>query len=140
VESETLDTSKQYGASPDSEKQALLICGLPTASKKILTANVTSTSMPAPGTPILNNLTSPEARGSFGTVAQEETPKITIPPNKIMINIVLIEITSFYYLPFFFPFLSRFTTLTISSNSVSVNIPFTISKLVNSSESSVCYL
>jgi hypothetical protein len=130
VKYETLDTSKQYGASPDSEKQTLLICGLPTASKKILTAKDVYSSMPAPGTPILNNLTSPEARGSFGTVAQEETPKITIPPNKIIINIDLIEITSFYYLLFFFLSLSRFTTLTIYKNSSLVKIPFSTSNLV----------
>jgi hypothetical protein len=122
VKSETLDTSKQYGFSLDSEKQTLLICGLPTASKKILTAKDVFSSTPAPGTSMLNNLTSPEASGPVGTVAQEETPKITIPPNKIIINIVLIEIASFYYHPFFF-----------------VNIPFTISNLVNPSESSAIY-
>jgi hypothetical protein len=43
--------------------------------------------MPAPGTPIFNNLTSPEARGSFGTVAQEETTDKTTPPIKTLINI-----------------------------------------------------
>jgi hypothetical protein len=101
------DTSKQYGSSPDSKKQALLNCGLPIASKKTLTPKDVSFSMAAPGTSKPNNLTSPEARGSFGTVAQEKAPNKTIPPNKIIISIVLTEITSFYYLPFFFPFISR---------------------------------
>jgi len=98
---DTSDTSKQYGSSPDSEKQALLTCGLPTGSKKILTAKDVFASMPAPGTPMLNNLTSPGASGPLGTVAQEEALNKTIPPNKIIISIVLIEITSFYYLSFF---------------------------------------
>jgi hypothetical protein len=127
------DTSKQYGSSPDSKKQALLICGLPTASKKILTTKDVFSSMPAPGTPIFNNLTSPEARDSFGTVAQEEAPNKTIPPNKIIISIVLIEIASFYYLPFLFPLISRSTSLTISKNSSLVNILFSTSNLVRAS-------
>jgi hypothetical protein len=53
---------------------------------------------------MLNNLTLPGSRDSFGMVAQEEAPNKRIPPNKIAMNIDLIEITSFTYLPFSFPF------------------------------------
>jgi cytochrome c oxidase assembly factor CtaG len=67
--------------------------------------------MALPRTSILNNLTSPEARGSLGTVAQEEAINKTTPPNKTVNNIDLIEITSFYHFPFFFLFISRSTTL-----------------------------
>jgi hypothetical protein len=83
-------------------KQALLISGLPAASKKILTGKDAFASMPLPRTSIVNNLTSPEARGSLGTVAQEEAINKTTPPNKTANKIDLTEITSFYYFPFFF--------------------------------------
>jgi hypothetical protein len=86
-------------------KQALLISGLPAASKKISTGKDTFASMPLPRTYMLNNLTSPEARGSFGTVAQEEAINKTTPLNKTVINIDLIEITSLLLCPFLFPLL-----------------------------------
>jgi hypothetical protein len=63
------------------------MCGLPTVSKKILTAKDVSASRPAPGTPMYNNLTSPGARGSFGTVAQEEITDKTTPLIKTLICI-----------------------------------------------------
>jgi len=64
------------------------MCGLPTVSKKILTAKDVYSAMPAPGTRMFNNLTSPEARGSLGTVAQEETTDKTTPPIKIATSVV----------------------------------------------------
>jgi hypothetical protein len=49
---------------------------------------------------IPNNLSSPEARGSVGTVAQEEIDKITTPLTKtaihmdlIIVNLFLIEVS-----------------------------------------------
>jgi hypothetical protein len=76
---------------------------LPTASKKILTAKDVYSSMPAPGTPIFNNLTSPEARDSFGTVAQEETTNETTPAIKMTINIdfIIVNLLPIMSLSFF---------------------------------------
>jgi hypothetical protein len=54
--------------------------------------------MPLPSASILNNLNSPGARASFGTVAQEETIDKTIPPNNIPISAGRIEVTFFCYL------------------------------------------
>jgi hypothetical protein len=52
---------------------------------------------------MLNSLTSPEARGAFDTVAQEEAPNKTIPLNKIVINIDLMEMDLLPLFSFVFP-------------------------------------
>ncbi|MGZ6229972.1 MAG: hypothetical protein ACXWMO_04330 [Syntrophales bacterium] len=122
---------KQYGPPPDQEQQALLISGLPSALKIIIRSYGNPTVIRL-GTCILNNLTSPEARGSFGTVAQEEAINKTTPLNKTVINTDLIEVTSFYYFPFFFYFISQSTT-TISKNSSMLNIPFSTSYRITAS-------
>jgi hypothetical protein len=54
---------------------------------------------------MLNSLTSPEARGSFGIVAQEEAPNKTIPLNKTVISIDLNEMDLIPLFPFVFPLL-----------------------------------
>jgi hypothetical protein len=72
---------------------------LPAASNKILTGKNVFALIPAPGTSMLNNLTSPGAIGPVGTVSQEKVPNKRIPPNKIIPNIDFIERTSFTNLP-----------------------------------------
>jgi len=54
---------------------------------------------------MLNSLTSPEPRGSFGIVAQEEAPNKTTPLNKTVISIDLNEMDLIPLFPFVFPLL-----------------------------------
>jgi len=53
---------------------------------------------------MLNSLTSPEARGAFDIVAQEEAPNKTIPLNKRVINIDLMEMDLLPLSSFLFSF------------------------------------
>jgi hypothetical protein len=68
--------------------------GLPATSKKILTRKDALAAMPLPRVSMLNNLTSPEARGSVGTVAQEEATNKTSPLNKTVNNIAFMFVSS----------------------------------------------
>jgi hypothetical protein len=76
---------KQYGPPPDQEQQALLISGLPSALKIIIRSYGNPT-VGRLGTCVLNNLSSPEARGSVGTVAQEKTNNIMTTPIRTAIK------------------------------------------------------
>ena len=82
-----LFTLKQYGPSPEKSKQAVLISGLPSASKLILTIKGKFALMLSfSRTSIPNNLSSPAARGPFGTVAQQEIPNKMAPPMRTAIS------------------------------------------------------
>jgi hypothetical protein len=76
---------KQYGPPPDQEQQALLISGLPSALKIIIRLYGNPTVIRL-GTCTLNNLSSPEVRGSVGTVAQEKTNNIMTTPIRTAIK------------------------------------------------------
>jgi hypothetical protein len=92
---------KQYGPPPDQEQQALLISGLPSAIK-IIKRSYGNPPMTRLGTCILNNLSSPEARGSVGTVAQEKTNNIMTTPIRTAIkDFIITNLLSFMSLSFF---------------------------------------
>ncbi len=98
---------KQYGPPPDQEQQALLISGLPSALK-IIIRSYGNPPVIWLGTCILNNLSSPGARGSVGTVAQEKTNNIMTTPIRTAIkdftttNLLPIISLSFQFLHFFY--------------------------------------
>jgi len=97
---------KQDRLPSDLEQQTLLISGLPSALKMRVASygKLTATWL---GTCISNNLSSPEPRGSVGTVAQEEPSNIMTAPMRIVIkDFTITYLLSGSYIAFFFLLIS----------------------------------